>query len=75
MATKKERFEQRLFSSRRCLLKENISIKSNKARSTIRHTFTKEKTIPDNRGEGAGQPGPNPKYSDVAQLRRGRQTS
>ena len=35
-------------------IKENISIKSNKARSTIRDTFTKEKTIPENRGEGAG---------------------
>ena len=33
---------------------------SNKARSTIRHTFTKEKKIPTPNG-GPGPPGPTPK--------------
>ena len=33
-------------------IKENISIKSNKAESTIRHTFTKQKQKPDKKGGG-----------------------
>ena len=40
-------------------VKENIYL-SNKARSTIRRTFTKEKKFPDERGRGGGAEPPGP---------------
>ena len=46
---------------------EHVMLKylRNKARSTIRHTFTKEKEIPEQQGRGAGTAGSTPKSALV----------
>ena len=54
-------FEHRFFSYKQCLLKKIYL--SNKARSTIRHTFTKEKFSDNSGSRGPLGPSLNPPLS------------